>query len=97
MLKHQLAAVVEGRVAGQHRHRGLGVQALDELRGGDVLDGGAAAIADGFGRDPEQRPLALWDYGSRIRDLIGELERQYPAFTRRVAGILGPRTRRVIV
>ena len=29
---------------------------------------GAAAIADGFARDPEQRPPWLGDYGSRIRD-----------------------------
>jgi len=29
---------------------------------------GAAAIADGFARDPEQRPQWLGDYGSRIRD-----------------------------
>jgi len=29
---------------------------------------GAAAIADGFARDPDERPVWLWDYGSRIRD-----------------------------
>ena len=29
---------------------------------------GAAAIADGFARDPDQRPAWLGDYGSRIRD-----------------------------
>lgn len=29
---------------------------------------GAAAIADGFARDPDKRPAWLWDYGSRIRD-----------------------------
>lgn len=29
---------------------------------------GEAAIADGFARDPEQRPPWLGDYGSRIRD-----------------------------
>ena len=51
---------------------------------------GAAAIADGFGRDPEQRPLALWDYGSRIRDealmlaLLHERGRADPKFDARV-------------
>ena len=51
---------------------------------------GAAAIADGFGRDPEQRPLALWDYGSRIRDdalmlaLLHERGRADPAHDARV-------------
>jgi uncharacterized protein YfaS (alpha-2-macroglobulin family) len=29
---------------------------------------GGAAIADGFARDPDSRPLWLGDYGSRIRD-----------------------------
>ncbi len=43
-------------------HLGLALALQGDTRRGE------AAIAEGFARDPEQRPLWLGDYGSRIRD-----------------------------
>ncbi len=61
---------------------------------------GEAAIADGFARDPDQRPRWLGDYGSRIRDdalmiaLLHERERadaKYDARTVDLARVLRAR------
>src|SRR5690606_37622336 len=53
----------EGRVARQHGHRRLGVQALDELLGADVLDGGAAAVS---GEEAAAGEVGHFDAHARI-------------------------------